>query len=71
MRIRDCRQQQSLRMRIRDWWDLRRHHYDRMFERLDAIGGPDEPSARAGTREPRRPLRPTLSAAAALDLPDD
>jgi hypothetical protein len=42
-----------------------------MFERLDALGGPDEPLIGTCTREPRRPLRPTLSAAAALDLPDD
>jgi hypothetical protein len=57
-------------MRIRDWWDLRLHRYDRMLARLDAFG-PDEPLNGAGVREPRRPLRPSLSAGVALDLPDD
>ena len=32
---------------------------------------PDDPFAGAGVREPRRPLTPTLFAAAEPDLPDD
>jgi hypothetical protein len=67
-----CHRRASLTVRIRDWWDLRRGRYERMFARLDAVGfGPDEPPNGAGVREPRRPLRPSFSASIALDLPDD
>jgi hypothetical protein len=65
-----CRRRPSVASRLRDWWDLRRHRYDRLFARLDALG-PDDPPSGAGVREPRRPLRPSFSAGAALDLPDD
>ncbi|HET7743510.1 MAG TPA: hypothetical protein VFK76_02115 [Gaiellaceae bacterium] len=67
---RGCARRTSLRARIRDWWDLRLHRYERLFAGLDPLG-PDEPLTGAGVREPRRPLRPTLSAGAELDLPDD
>jgi hypothetical protein len=56
-----------LTMRLRDWWDLRRHRHDSLLAYLDALGG-DEPPAGAGMREPRRPLLPFLSAGATLDL---
>lgn len=55
--------------RVRDWWDLRRRNYERLFARLDPLG-PDEPLTGAAMREPRRPLQPSLSAGAELALPD-
>ena len=65
-----CRSHTSARERVRDWWDLRLHRYDRLFARLDVLGT-DEPLTGVGVREPRCPLRPSFSAGAALDLPDD
>jgi hypothetical protein len=67
-----CTKRRSLTTRIRDWWDLRWHRYDRMFARLDALGlGPDDLLSGAGVREPRRPLNPQRSSGIALDLPED
>jgi hypothetical protein len=51
--------------RLRGWWDRRRGHGVRALFR----GGPDDPDA--GVREPRRPLQPSLSGAAALDEPHE
>jgi hypothetical protein len=57
--------------RLRDWWDLRLHRYDRIFARLDALEGLGEPPTGAHVREPRRPRLPSLSGRIALELPDE
>jgi hypothetical protein len=57
--------------RLRDWWDLRCGRVDRVLARMDPFGGPDDLPGGAPVREPRRPLRPTLSGAATLELPND
>jgi hypothetical protein len=51
--------------RLRAWFDRRRGGGLRGF----LGGGPDDPDA--GVREPRRPLQPSLSGAAAVDEPHD
>jgi len=68
LRSRGCGRR-SLVARLRDWWDLRQHRYDRMLARLDGLG-PDDPPLAVGVREARRPLLPSSSARVALDLPD-
>jgi hypothetical protein len=69
--LRACGRRPSLVARLRDWWDLHRGRRDRVLARIDPFGGLDEPYGGAPVREPRRPLRPTLSGSAALDLPED
>jgi hypothetical protein len=53
--------------RLRDWWHRRRGKRSRI---LDLLAGPDDGDTGAGVREPRRPRTPSLSGAAAVDLPD-
>jgi hypothetical protein len=53
-----------------------RRRVERFFRALfggPALGGSwdDEAEGGVGVREPRRPLMPSLSSAAALDLPED
>jgi hypothetical protein len=68
---RRCRRRPSLLTRVRDWWDLRRGRLDRVLARFDPLGGPGgETDGGVGVREPRRPVRPHLSGAVALDVPE-
>ena len=52
--------------RLRDWWERRRGKRSRI---LDLLAGPTTTVTRHGVREPRRPRTPSLSGAAAVELP--
>jgi hypothetical protein len=43
----------------------------KLFGSPDSLGDWDDAEGGVGVREPRRPLAPTLSGAAALELPAD
>jgi hypothetical protein len=65
-----CGPRRSLLRRFRDWWDFRRGRLSHILARFDPLGGPgDDP--RVGVREPRRPHRPHLSGAVALEEPHE
>jgi hypothetical protein len=66
-----CRPRRGIFARMRDWWDLRRGRVDRILARMDPLGEPGGAVGGAPVREPRRPLRPTLSGSVTLDLPED
>ena len=53
--------------RLAAWWERRR---GRRSTLLDFLGGPGDDADGGGVREPRRPKTPSLSGAAAVDLPD-
>ena len=55
----------SVVRRLRAWWERRRGHGVRGFFR------PPDDEGGAGVREPRRPRQPSLSGAAALDVPHE
>ena len=52
--------------RMRDWWERRRGGRNRL---LGLLGGGDDGPDGTGVREPRRPRTPSLSGAAAVELP--
>jgi hypothetical protein len=56
--------------RVRDWWDLRHGRLERILARFDPLGGPDADGG-VGVREPRRPLKPSLSGAIAVEPPKE